>query len=85
MDLGFLELPVLAIYLFVIEMMSGQSVGKRALSLVVHDEYDWRRVGLSPKKAVRRQVIKFLGTFPSMLTGAWFAFQSWRSVPGPVP
>lgn len=85
LDLGFLELPVLAIYLFVIEMMSGQSVGKRALSLVVRDEYDWQRVGLPPKKAARRQVIKFLGTVPSMLTGAWFAFQSWRSVPGPVP
>lgn len=85
LDLGFLELPILAIYLFAMEMISGQSVGKRALSLVVHDEYDWHRAGLPPSKAVRRQVIKFLGTVPFMLTGAWFAFQAWWSVPGPVP
>ncbi|MDX8465761.1 RDD family protein [Mesorhizobium sp. VK23B] len=84
LDLGFLELPILAIYLLVMEMASGQSVGKRVLSLVVHDEYDWHRTGLSLQKAARRQVIKFLGAVPVTLTGAWFAFQAWRSMPGLV-
>ncbi|AZO11070.1 MULTISPECIES: RDD family protein [unclassified Mesorhizobium] len=85
LDLGFLELPILALYLLAMEMAAGQSVGKRALSLVVHDEYDWHRTGLSVRKAVRRQVIKFLGVVPVTLTGAWFAFQTWGSIPGPAP
>ena len=85
LDLGFLELLVLATYLLVMEATSGRSVGKRALALVVHDEYDWHGRGLAIQKAARRQVIKFLGTFPVVLTGAWFAFQTWSSVPGSAP
>lgn len=67
------------------EMASGQSVGKRALVLVIYDENDWQRRGLPLRKAFRRQVIKFLGTFPVVLTGAWFAFQTWGSFPRPAP
>lgn len=81
LDLGFVELLVLATYLLVMETTSGRSVGKRALTLVVRDEYDWHRRGLSMQKAVRRQGVKFLGTVPFVLTGAWFAFQSWGSDP----
>lgn len=84
LDLGFLQVPALAIYLLVMEA-SGRSIGKRALTLVVYDENDWRRRGLPLQKAFRRQVIKFLGAFPLVLTGGWFAFQTWGSVAGPVP
>lgn len=85
LDLGFLELPILAVYLLVMEVVSGQSVGKLAVSIVVRDEYDWHRTGLSWQKAARRGVVKFLGFVPVTLTGAWFAFQAWRSSPGFVP
>ncbi len=85
LDLGFLQVPALAIYLLLMEMASGRSVGKRALVLVVYDENDWQRRGLPLRKAFRRQVIKFLGTFPVVLTGAWFAFQTWGSFPRPAP
>lgn len=85
LDLGFLELPILAIYLLVMEIVSGQSVGKLALSIVVRDEYDWNRIGLSLQKAACRGVIKFLGFVPVTLSGAWFAFQAWRGIPEPVP
>lgn len=84
LDLGFLQVPALVIYLFVMEA-SGRSIGKRALTLVVYDENDWRRRGLPLQKAFRRQVIKFLGTFPLVLTGVWSAFQTSGSVPGPTP
>ncbi|WP_095201116.1 RDD family protein [Mesorhizobium carmichaelinearum] len=85
LDLGFPQLPALAIYLLVMEMALGRSVGKRALVLVVYDENNWQRRGLPLQKAFRRQVIKFLGAFPLVLTGAWSAFQAWGSVPGPAP
>ncbi|MFA6156714.1 RDD family protein [Mesorhizobium sp.] len=85
LDLGFLQVPALAIYLLLMEMASGQSVGKQALVLVVYDENDWQRRGLPLQKAFRRQVIKFLGAFPLVLTGAWSVFQTWGSVPGPAP
>jgi hypothetical protein len=85
LDLSFLDLPALAIYLLVIEMTLGQSVGKRALVLVVYDEPNWQRRGLPLQKAFRRQLIKFLGAFPLVLTHAWSAFQTWGSFPGPAP
>ncbi|QKD01325.1 RDD family protein [Mesorhizobium loti] len=85
LDLGFLDLPALAIYLLVMEMTLGQSVGKRALVLVVYDEHNWQRRGLPLQKAFRRQLIKFLGAFPLVLTGTWSAFQTWGSFPGPAP
>jgi len=85
LDQGFLQLPALAIYLLVMEMALGRSVGKRALVLVVYDENDWQRRGLPLQKAFRRQLIKFLGAIPLVLTGAWSAFQTWGSVPGPAP
>jgi hypothetical protein len=85
LDQGFLQLPALAIYLLVMEMFFGQSVGKRALVLVVYDRDKWQRRGLPLQKAFRRQLIKFLGAFPLVLTGAWSAFQTWGSVPAPAP
>ena len=85
LDRGFLELSALAIYLLVMEMVFGQSVGKRALVLVVYDENNWQRRGLPLQKAFRRQLIKFLGAFPLVLTGAWSAFQTWGSFPGFAP
>lgn len=85
LDLGFLRLPALAIYLLVMEMALGRSVGKRALVLVVYDENNWQRRGLPLQKAFRRQLIKFLGAVPLVMTGAWSAFQTWGSVPGPAP
>lgn len=85
LDQGFLQLPALAIYLLVMEMAFGQSVGKRALVLVVYDQDHWQRRGLPLQKAFHRQLIKFLGAFPLVLTGAWSAFQTWGSVPTPAP
>jgi hypothetical protein len=84
LDLGFLQVPALAIYLLVMEA-SGRSVGKWALTLVVYDEPNWQRRGLPLQKAFRRQLIKFLGAFPLVLTQAWSAFQSWGSFPRPAP
>jgi len=84
LDLSFLDLPALAIYLLVIEMTLGQSVGKWALVLVVYDEPNWQRRGLPLQKAFRRQLMKFLGAFPLVLAGAWYAFQPWGSAPGPA-
>jgi hypothetical protein len=81
---GLLQLPALAIYLLVMEMAFGRSVGKRALVLVVYDKDNWQRRGLSLEKAFRRQLVKFLGAFPLVLTGAWSAFQSWGSVATPA-
>lgn len=85
LDQGLLQLPALAIYLFVMEMAFGRSIGKRALVLVVYDQDHWQRRGLPLQKALRRQAIKFLGALPLVLTGAWSAFQTWGSVPGPAP
>jgi len=85
LDLSFLDLPALAIYFLVIEMTLGQSVGKRALVLVVYDEHNWQTRGLPLQKAFRRQLIKFLGVFPLVLIRAWSAFQTWVSFPGPTP
>lgn len=85
LDQGLLQLPALAIYLLVMEMAFGRSVGKRALMLVVYDKDLWQRRGLPLQKAFRRQLIKFLGAFPFVLTGAWSAFQTWGSVATPAP
>jgi hypothetical protein len=85
LDQGLLQLPALAIYLLVMEMAFGRSIGKRALVLVVYDQDHWQRRGLPLQKALRRQAIKFLGALPLVLTGAWSAFQTWGSVPGSAP
>jgi hypothetical protein len=85
LDLGFLDLPVLAIYLFVMELTSGQAIGKRVLALVVHDDQDRHRVSLPLQKAVRRQAMKFLGVLPVTLSGVWFAFRAWGYAPGLSP
>lgn len=85
LDLGFLQVPALAIYLLVTEMVFGQSVGKQALVLVVYDENNWQRRGLPLQKAFRRQAMKFLGTLPLVLTGAWSAFQTLGGVRGAAP
>ncbi|MEZ2333550.1 RDD family protein [Mesorhizobium sp. RCC_202] len=85
LDQGFLQLSVLAIYLLVMETVFGRSVGKRALVLVVYDRDNWQRRGLPLQKAFRRQLIKFLGAIPLVLTGAWSAFETWGSVPTPAP
>ncbi|MES0091785.1 RDD family protein [Mesorhizobium sp. M0030] len=84
LDLGFLELIALASYLLIMELKSGQSIGKRLTELIVHDEDDRHRVGLPARKAVRRQLIKFLGALPIVLTGSWYAFQAWGTAPGGV-
>ncbi|RWL44645.1 MAG: hypothetical protein EOR60_17175 [Mesorhizobium sp.] len=85
LDQGLLQLPALAIYLLAMEMAFGQSLGKRALVLVVYDRDNWQRRGLPLQKAFHRQLIKFLGAFPLVLTGAWSAFQTWGSVATPAP
>ena len=84
LDMGFLELLVLASYLFVIELQSGQSLGKRVTAIMVHDQDDKSRVGLPIQKAVRRQAMKFLGPLSMTLTGGWFAFRAWGTDPGVV-
>ncbi|TIT53965.1 MAG: hypothetical protein E5W72_05735 [Mesorhizobium sp.] len=84
LDLGFLELVVLASYLLVMELASGQPIGKRFMALIVNDQDDKHRIGLPVRKAVRRQLMKFLGALPMALTGSWFAFQAWGNAPGGV-
>ncbi|WP_214470813.1 RDD family protein [Mesorhizobium sp. dw_380] len=82
LNLGFLELVVLASYLLVMEWTSGQPIGKRVMAIAVHDQDDKERVGLPVRKAFRRQVMKFLGALPMTLSGGWYAFQAWGSAPG---
>lgn len=82
LDLGFLELVVLASYLLVMELTSGQPIGKRFAALIVHDQDDKNRIGLPVRKAVRRQGMKFLGALPIMFMGGWYTVQAWGSAPG---
>ena len=84
LDLGFLQVLVLATYLLVMEGAFSRSLGKGVLALFIHDELDWHREGLALQKAVRRQVMKFLGYLPATLVGAFFAFQTWKTVPAPL-
>ncbi|MER8742852.1 RDD family protein [Mesorhizobium sp. M1004] len=84
LNLGFLELIALASYLLIMELKSGRPIGKRFADLIVHDEDDRHRVGLPARKAVRRQFMKFLGALPIVLTGAWYAFQTWGTPAGGV-
>ncbi|WP_137932978.1 RDD family protein [Mesorhizobium comanense] len=81
LDLGFLQVLVLAAYLLLMEGAFSRSLGKGVLALFVHDESDWHREGLGLRKAVRRQVVKFLGYLPATLVGAFFAFQAWKTAP----
>lgn len=82
LDVGFLEMLILATYLFYMELKSGQSVGKRVMAIQVHDQDDKSRIGLSVQKAGRRQAVKLLGPLSMTLTGGWFAFQAWGNAPG---
>lgn len=82
LDLGFLEPLVLALYFFVLERKSGQSIGKRSMAIKVHDQYDKHRTGLSVQTSARRQTMKFLGFAPMALLGGWYALQAWGDVPG---
>ncbi|MEI9423831.1 RDD family protein [Mesorhizobium sp. Cs1299R1N1] len=84
LDLGFLQVLVLATYLLVMEGAFSRSLGKGVLAPFVHDELDWHREGLALQKAVRRQVVKFLGYLPATLVGAFFAFETWKTVPASV-
>ncbi|RWM24789.1 RDD family protein [Mesorhizobium sp.] len=84
LDLGFLEFLVLVPCLFVSELKSGRSIGKRVMALMVHDQNDKSQIGLSVPKAARRQAMKFLGPLSMTLTGTWFAFRAWGSAPGIV-
>lgn len=82
MDAGFLEMLVLTTYLFLMELKSGQSLGKRVMTIMVHDQDDKSRVGLPVQKAMRRQAMKLLGPLSMALTGGWFAFRAWGNAPG---
>lgn len=82
LDMGFLEMLVLATYLLLMELKSGQSLGKRVMAITVHDQDDKSRIGLPTQKAARRQAMKLLGPLCMTLTGGWFAFRAWGNAPG---
>lgn len=81
LDVGFVEWIALFVYLLLMEMKSGEPIGKRIMAITVRDDSDFDRVGLLARKAVRRQGMKFLGFLPMILLGAWYAFQSWGDPP----
>lgn len=85
LDVGFVELLVLMVYLFGMELSWGQTFGKGMMSVKVYDQNDKGRVGLPVWKAARRQVMKFLGPLSLTLTGGWFAFREWGVAPGVAP
>jgi hypothetical protein len=81
LDLGFLQVLVLAAYLLVMEAAFGRSLGKGVLAIVVHDELNFHREGLSLRKATHRQMLKFAGYGPAVLAGAYFLFRTWKTDP----
>lgn len=81
LDIGLTEWIALFVYLVLMEMKSGKSIGKRIMAIAVHDDSDFDRVGLPARKAARRQIMKFLGLLPVPLLDAWYALQSWGDPP----
>jgi len=80
LDLGFLDLVVLFVYLNLIERASGRSIGKRVMAIAVLDEDDLNRVGLPSRKSIRRQLAKFAGFLPLVAVEAVSAFLAWGSL-----
>ncbi|CAM5409820.1 hypothetical protein MAUB1S_06966 [Mycolicibacterium aubagnense] len=84
LDLGFLELAILAAYFFLGEWRFGQSIGKRSLGIKIYDQDQWNRVGLPAWKSFRRQAMKFAGVAPMVLSGGWYSFRAWGGDPAMV-
>lgn len=77
LDVSFVQWIALFIYLLLMEKKSGSSLGKRIMSIAVHDNYDIDRTGLPSLKAFERQGAKFFGLLPAIFLQAWYAFEYW--------